>query len=185
MISSYQEMKTYLKVEKSKLKVKHFWLQFLTGSEFARIYYYMWVLRHLELLEYKKKKYLPIFYIFLIWHRFLRIKYNIHLGPGVAGKGFHIVHLGYIRCYGIAKIGNNCTVLPMVLFGKKDPSVPNGYQIFVGDNCYIGTGSTILAPCKIGHNVTIAAGSVVIDDIPDNCIVAGVPAKIKKYKINI
>ena len=70
----------------------------------------------------------------------------------------------------------------MVLLGKKKPGIsqPN---IFIGDNCYIGTGSTILGPVKIGNNVTVAAGSVVVKDIPDNVIVAGNPAKIIKYKI--
>jgi serine O-acetyltransferase len=37
-----------------------------------------------------------------------------------------------------------------------------------------------LGPVKIGNNVIIAAGSVVTHDIPDNCMVAGVPAVIKK-----
>lgn len=65
--------------------------------------------------------------------------------------------------------------------GKKRPGieVPN---IFIGENCYIGTGSTILGPVKIGNNVTIAAGAVVVKDVPDNCIVAGNPAKVVKWK---
>lgn len=52
--------------------------------------------------------------------------------------------------------------------------------ILIGDNVYIGTGTTILGPVTIGSNVVIAAGSVVVKDIPDNCLVAGVPAKIIK-----
>ena len=51
-------------------------------------------------------------------------------------------------------------------------------NIFIGDNCYIGTGVTILGPVKIGNNVTIGAGSVVVRDIPDNAVVAGNPARI-------
>jgi serine O-acetyltransferase len=76
--------------------------------------------------------------------------------------------------------GDNCTLLPLVLFGKKRPGEKG--TIIMGDNCYVGTGATILGPVRIGSNVTIAAGAVVIDDIPDNCIVGGVPAKIIKYK---
>ena len=37
-----------------------------------------------------------------------------------------------------------------------------------------------LGPIHIGDNVTIAAGAVVINDVPDNCTVAGIPAKIIK-----
>lgn len=54
-----------------------------------------------------------------------------------------------------------------------------------GDNCYLGVRSTILGPVKIGNNVTIGGGSVVVKDIPDNCVVAGNPAKIIKYKNQI
>ena len=61
----------------------------------------------------------------------------------------------------------------MVLFGKNKPG-----RIVVGDNVKFGCGVTVLAPCKIGSNVFIGAGAVVNKDIPDNCIVAGVPAKI-------
>ena len=175
-------MRERLKVEAEKLKINHFWIQYLTGSEFACIYYYLWVLRHLEYYKSKGRFFYILYLVFYIWHRKLRVKFNIHLGPGDAAKGIHIVHLGFVRCYGIAKLGENCTILPMVLFGKRTPEVGEGYKIFVGDNCYFGTGCTVLAPCKIGNNVTVAAGAVVTQDIPDNCVVAGIPAKIVKYK---
>jgi serine O-acetyltransferase len=180
MIKTYKELKDYLNIEAKKLNIKYFIIQYLTGSEFARIYHFMWVLRHLELFSYKKqssKLYLLPYCLFYIWHRRLRIKYGIHLGPGDAKKGFHLVHLGFIRCYNIAKLGENCTMLPMVLFGKKKPGIGEGYLIQVGDNCYFGAGCTILGPCKIGNNVTVAAGAVVTKDVPDNSIIAGVPAK--------
>lgn len=48
----------------------------------------------------------------------------------------------------------------------------------IGNNVYIATGAKILGPIKIGNNVTIGANSVVIKDVPDNMVVAGVPAKI-------
>lgn len=79
------------------------------------------------------------------------------------------------------RIGRNCTMLPNVLFGNKLPTSPrDGYVI--GDDCYISTGVTILGPITIGNNVTIAAGAVVTKDVLDNCVVAGVPAKVVKIK---
>lgn len=186
MITSRKEMKEWLCVEAEKLKIKHFWIQYLTGSEFARIYSYMWILRHLEYYAYCKKHnklYLPLWGGMFLLHRYWRIKTQIHLGPGDAEKGFHIVHLGFVRAYGIAHFGENCTVLPMTLFGKRTPDVPDLKQIIVGNNCYFGTGVTVLAPCKIGNNVTVAAGAVVtMREVPDDCVIAGVPAKIVKYK---
>lgn len=49
--------------------------------------------------------------------------------------------------------------------------------IEVGDNVWIGTGSRILYDVRIGSNVIIGAGTLVNKDIPDNSVVAGVPAK--------
>ena len=69
----------------------------------------------------------------------------------------------------------------MVLIGNKLPKY-QGNKIIIGDNCFISTGVTILGPIRIGDNVTIGAGAVLTKDIPDNCIVAGIPAKIIKFK---
>lgn len=53
---------------------------------------------------------------------------------------------------------------------------PNiGNDVEFGANCYV------IGNISIGNNVRIGAGAVVTKDVPDNCIVAGVPAKIIKY----
>ena len=54
--------------------------------------------------------------------------------------------------------------------------------IFIGNDVWIGMNSTILYGVKIGNGVTVAAGSVVTCDIPDYCVVGGVPARIIKRK---
>jgi len=48
----------------------------------------------------------------------------------------------------------------------------------IGNNVEIGPGSCILGGIIIGNNVKIGANSVVVKDVPDNCIIAGNPAKI-------
>lgn len=55
-------------------------------------------------------------------------------------------------------------------------------EVTVGNNVWMGDKTTILAGVHIGNNVIVAANSVVTKDIPDNCIVAGVPAKVIKHK---
>jgi sugar O-acyltransferase (sialic acid O-acetyltransferase NeuD family) len=50
----------------------------------------------------------------------------------------------------------------------------------IGDFTTIGTNATILPKVSIGSNVIVAAGAVVTRDVPDNCMVAGIPAVIKK-----
>ena len=53
----------------------------------------------------------------------------------------------------------------------------------IGEKSYIGAGAVILPKVKIGKNCVIAAGAVVLHDVFDHCMVAGVPAVIKKEKI--
>lgn len=70
-------------------------------------------------------------------------------------------------------IGNNIFVSPgSILAGG----------ITVKDNSFIGMGSKILEGRIIGSNVTIGAGAVVTNDIPDNSVAVGVPAKVIKVK---
>lgn len=50
----------------------------------------------------------------------------------------------------------------------------------IGDYCFLGSNCVILPKITLGKNVTVAAGAVVTKDVPDNCMVAGVPAVVKK-----
>lgn len=52
--------------------------------------------------------------------------------------------------------------------------------IVIGDDVWIGANSVILPGVTLGSHVIVAAGAVVTKDIPDNCVVAGVPAKVIK-----
>ena len=56
----------------------------------------------------------------------------------------------------------------------------NGVHVdtFVGDNCFIGGGSTVLPGIRIGDHCVIGAGSVVMNDIPSNSVAAGNPARL-------
>lgn len=54
----------------------------------------------------------------------------------------------------------------------------------IGDACSIATGAKILGGIKIGSNFVIGANAVVVSDVPDNCVVAGIPARIIKRDIN-
>lgn len=50
--------------------------------------------------------------------------------------------------------------------------------VIIGDHTHIGIGSVVIENVKIGNNVVVGAGAVVTKDVPDNVIVAGIPAKI-------
>lgn len=57
-----------------------------------------------------------------------------------------------------------------------------GGQTVIGNNCWIAPRTIILPNIKIGDNVVVATGSIVTKDIPDNVVVAGVPARIIKER---
>ncbi len=81
-----------------------------------------------------------------------------------------------------AVIGHKCKILHGVTIGGR-----SGYKNVpkIGNNVLVGVNSSVLGPITIGDNAIIAAGAVVISDVPSNAIVAGVPAKeIKIRDIN-
>ncbi len=69
------------------------------------------------------------------------------------------------------RIGEYCEISPLC-------SLTGG--VTVGDFSFIGSGVTVIPKVKIGNNCNIGAGSTVINDIPDNSLAVGVPAKVIK-----
>ena len=68
--------------------------------------------------------------------------------------------------------------------GYTDPIEPIGRQfgehrpVEIGAGSWIGHGAVILPGARIGRHVVVAAGSVVRGEVPDHCVVAGVPARV-------
>ena len=81
-----------------------------------------------------------------------------------------------------AKIGKHVLIGTNVTIGGRSnkPGAP-----VIGNNVYIATGSKVLGEVTISDNVIIGANAVVIHDVPSNCSVAGVPARIIKENINV
>ena len=65
-----------------------------------------------------------------------------------------------------------------VLAGVIEP--PNANPVIIGDNVLIGANAVVLEGIKVGNGAVIAAGSVVVRDVEENTVVAGVPAKLIK-----
>lgn len=66
--------------------------------------------------------------------------------------------------------------------GGHDPTTlaPTLAPIMIGDRVWCGVNVTILSGVTVGDGAIIAAGSVVVSDVPSGCVVAGVPAVVKR-----
>ena len=102
------------------------------------------------------------------------------------------------------EIGNFCSIAPDVVFIVESDHYLNKFSTFpfqvkclhggaeaiskgdiiVGDDVWIGYGATILSGVNIGQGAVVAAGSVVVHDVPPYAIVAGIPAKVIKYRFS-
>lgn len=76
-------------------------------------------------------------------------------------------------------VGDNCMLGQGITIGGRSGSKS---PPIIGDNVYISAGARVLGDIEIGDNSTIGANAVVIKDVPENSIVAGVPAKLIRYK---
>lgn len=82
------------------------------------------------------------------------------------GTGAHIAHDNCIEAFASLAIG-----------------VVTGGFVRLGEGSYLGLGAIVLPQVTVGRNAVVAAGAVVTEDVPDHCLVAGVPAAVKRTGI--
>ncbi|MDD3205175.1 MAG: serine O-acetyltransferase [Lachnospiraceae bacterium] len=107
-------------------------------------------------------------------------KTGIEIHPGAQiGAGFFIDHGNGVIIGETAIVGNNVTLYQGVTLGgtgkehgKRHPTI--------GDNVMISAGAKVLGSFTIGENSKIGAGSVVLEEVPPNSTVVGVPGRVVK-----
>lgn len=108
-------------------------------------------------------------------------KTGIEIHPGaVIGENFFIDHGNGVIIGETAVVGNNVTLYQGVTLGgtgkehgKRHPTI--------GDNVMISAGAKIIGSFKVGENSKVGAGSVVIEEVPPNCTVVGVPGRVVRH----
>ena len=105
-------------------------------------------------------------------------KFNVDIHPNAnIGKGIMVDHASGVVIGETATIGDYSSLFHGVTLGgvgsEKGQRHPQ-----IGKNVMLSANSTIVGNIKIGDNVKIGAGSVVLNDIPENSTAVGVPAKI-------
>lgn len=94
------------------------------------------------------------------------------------GEGAYFAH-PFSTEINAKSIGKNFSCRHLTTIGNKRDG-DNENRPVIGDNVTLGVNVTIIGPVTIGNNVIVGAGSVVVKDVPANCVVAGNPAKIIK-----
>ncbi len=110
---------------------------------------------------------------------YVYIEEGVYIGNNCKIRAFAFIPTG-------VTIGNNVFIGPRVTFtNDKYPKVNGDWELLktvVQDNSSLGAGSIILPGIKIGQNALVGAGSVVTCNVPDFAIVAGVPARVVRFK---
>lgn len=111
----------------------------------------------------------------------VKIAQGVHVGNYVemvrtsVGSNTKVGHVTYL---GDATIGDNVNIGAGTICANYDGRQKN--KTIVEDKAFIGADTTLVAPVKVGKGAKTGAGAVVIEDVPENTLVVGVPAQIKK-----
>lgn len=98
----------------------------------------------------------------------------------IIGKGIMFDHATGIVIGETATVGDNSSILHGVTLGGSGKESEDRHPK-IGQGVMIGAGAKILGNIKVGHCARIAAGSVVLKEVPRNTTVAGVPARVVGY----
>lgn len=133
----------------------------------------IWVHRITHRL-YLKKHYVLARFISQLARFFTQVE--IHPGATI-GRRLFIDHGAGIVIGETAEIGDDVTIYQGVTLGGTGKESGKRHPT-IGNNVVISTGAKVLGSFRIGDNVKIGAGSVVLREVPDNCTVVGIPGKV-------
>lgn len=134
---------------------------------------------------YTKKRFFTARLISQIARFFTQIE--IHPGAQI-GEGILIDHGSGVVIGETAIIGDRVTIYQGSTIGATGNETTFKRHPTIGNDVVIGSGAKVLGPITIGDRVKVGANSVVLKDVPSDCTVVGIPARIKthtEFKLNI
>ena len=137
-----------------------------------QLFYHLHTNRYFRTLFYYRIG--PIRSLLISWYRPGDRYFSISTTTRI-GEAMCIIH-PYSTIINAESIGDNFSCIHLTTVGNKFDSNEN--RPIIGNNVTLGANVTIIGKVHIGDNVTIGAGSVVVKDVPSNCVVAGNPAKV-------
>ena len=103
---------------------------------------------------------------------------GIEIHPGAKiGKGLFIDHGMGVVIGETTEIGDNCLLYQGVTLGGTGKDKGKRHPT-LGNNVIVGSGAKVLGPFYVGDNAKIAAGAVVLEEVPPDCTAVGVPARV-------
>ena len=137
------------------------------------------------MLKYRRahKLYLKGHYFLARWisQRAAR-KTGIEIHPGATiGKGLFIDHGSGVIIGETTIIGDNVTLYQGVTLGGNGKETGKRHPT-LEDNVMVSAGAKIIGSFTVGANSKIGAGSVVIEEVPPNCTVVGIPGRVVRQK---
>ncbi|MBR2778841.1 MAG: serine O-acetyltransferase [Firmicutes bacterium] len=110
----------------------------------------------------------------------VRHRTGVEIHPGAKiGRRCFIDHGMAIIIGETTEIGDDCTIYQGVTLGGTGKDVGKRHPT-LGNNVMVSSGAKVLGPFTVGDNSKIGAGAVVIEEVPPNCTVVGVPGRIVK-----
>jgi len=114
--------------------------------------------------------------------QFTRWITGVEIHPGATiGKRCMIDHGMAVVIGETAEVGDDVTIYQGVTLGGTGKDVGKRHPT-IGDRVIISSGAKVLGPFKVGNDVKIGAGAVVLKEVPDGCTVVGIPGTIVKGK---
>lgn len=141
--------------------------------------------------------------VFGVRYRWIKVGRNVHCKLNVSfwSPRKHVIlgdNVGigpYCTILCDLEVGNHVMIAPFCAFVNSDDHLTHivgktmwqsgrgdKFKVIIEDDVWIGHGSIVLTPARIGRGAVVAAGSVVTKDVPSYAIVAGVPAHVIKMR---